>query len=178
MEAGKIELLTGSDLHKKVILDGVLNARKYVWIATANLKDMHVSTVRGYRSILQVFDRMAAAGVAFRIAHSDLPSGPFRNTLSRFPRLTGGALELQICPRAHWKMVIVDGECVYFGSANFTGAGLGARIEHKRNLELGVFTTDPSWVERLQTLYDTFWMGAHCPDCRLRQRCPEPISDQ
>ena len=36
-------------------------------------------------------------------------------------------MELQICPRCHWKMVIVDGRLGYTGSANFTGAGLGAK---------------------------------------------------
>jgi len=33
----EIDLLTDSELHRQVIQDAVLNADKYVWIATANL---------------------------------------------------------------------------------------------------------------------------------------------
>lgn len=171
-----VELVTGAELHDRVIQDGVLGAERYVWIATANLKDMHVAYGRGYRPILEEFDGMVRnRGVRFRIIHSELPSRPFRNTLEGFPALTGGGLELQVCPRSHWKMVIVDGRNAYVGSANFTGAGLGAKKDHRRNLELGVVTSDPEWVGRIQALFDEFWMGNHCPDCAFRDRCPDPI---
>jgi phosphatidylserine/phosphatidylglycerophosphate/cardiolipin synthase-like enzyme len=171
----KLELLTGPGMHTRVILDAVLQAERYVWIATANLKDMHVEMATGYRPILEVFDGLAIRGVTFRIVHCDLPSRPFRNTLERFPRLTSGALELQVCPRSHWKLVLVDGKAAYFGSANLTGAGLGAKKENRRNLEIGAFTRDPGWVLQLSDLFDAFWMGAHCPACAYRKRCPDPI---
>ncbi len=175
MSHPEMELLTGLELHQRVIQDAVLQAQKYVWIATANLKDMHILKPRGFRPVLEEFDQMAKGGVTFRIVHSDLPSRSFRQTLERFPRLTAGALEFQICPRSHWKMVIVDGLSVYFGSANFTGAGLGAKNENKRNLELGVLSTDPKWVNRLQGLFDSFWVGTYCERCALRKQCPDPI---
>lgn len=171
----EIDLLTGSELHRQVIQDAVLNAGKYVWIATANLKNMHIPKVRGYRPILETFNEMAEQGISFRIIHSDLPSRPFRKSLECFPRLIEEALELQICPRSHWKMVIVDGQFAYLGSANFTGAGLGAKVERKRNLELGITSHDPNLVLRLIDLFDTFWIGAHCSDCAWRKNCPDPI---
>ena len=179
MEVGceKIELLTGFELHQQVILDAVLNADQYIWIATANLKDMHIRMARGYRPILETFDRMAGKGVSFRIVHSDLPSRPFRATLERYKRLTSGALELQICPRCHWKLVIVDGRFAYLGSANFTGAGLGAKSEGKRNLELGMTSKDPGVVKNLQALFDDFWMGHYCDGCLRRDDCPDPIGE-
>jgi len=169
------KLLTGLELHRRVILEAVLKAQRYVWIATANLKDMHIPTAQGFRPILEVFDQMADAGVSFRIVHSDMPSRSFQKTLERFPRLTAGALELQICPRSHWKMVIADGHSAYFGSANFTGAGLGSKSEHRRNLELGIFSTAPMLLKRLQELFDSFWMGLYCERCALRRQCPAPI---
>ena len=173
---GPLQLLTLEDLHQHVIVDGVLAANRTVWIATANLKDMHVPGVgRRYQPILAEFDRMAERGVRFRIIHSELPSKPFRRTLERFPRLTASAMELQICPRSHWKLVVVDGAFAYLGSANFTGAGLGARSQRKRNLELGVASRDPSFVRPLAALFDTFWIGEHCRDCALRDECPDPI---
>lgn len=170
-----VELVTGPQLHERVIQRGVLEATRFVWIATANLKDMRVRMVRTYRPILEVFDRMAERGVTFRIVHSDLPSGPFRETLEKFPRLYRQAIELQICPRSHWKMVIVDQRLAYWGSANFTGAGLGAKAEHRRNLEMGMVSEDPEWVHRITGLFDAFWMGTYCRECNMRNRCPDPI---
>jgi len=173
----EIQLLTGYKLYQSVIQEAVLSADQYVWIATANLKDMHIPMVRGYKPVLEIFNDMAGRGVTFRIIHSALPSQPFRTTLERFNRLTSGALELQICLRSHWKMVIVDGEFAYLGSANFTGAGLGAKGEQTRNLELGITSKEPKLVKKLHELFDTFWMGSYCHDCSMRNNCPDPIGE-
>ena len=172
-----IDLFSGRELYRHVIQDAILNAENYVWIATANLKDMYIPKARGYRSILETFNDMAEKKISFRIIHSDLPSKPFRNSLDRFPRLIQGALELQICQRSHWKIIIVDGRFGYLGSANFTGAGLGARDERKRNLELGITSYDPILVLRLIDLFDGFWMGTYCLDCAWRKNCPDPIKE-
>lgn len=169
------ELLTGRALHERVIEEGLLGAKSHVWIATADLKDMHIKAGRRFRPILEAFDGLAAQGVTFRVVHGSLPSKPFRQTLESYPRLTSGALELQICPRSHWKMLIVDHRFAYCGSANFTGAGLGARSEHRRNLEVGVVSTDAAWIDQLSQMFDQFWIGEHCDNCRLRDRCPDPI---
>jgi phosphatidylserine/phosphatidylglycerophosphate/cardiolipin synthase-like enzyme len=171
----QLELLFGEELHRKVILEGVLRAERFVWIATANLKDMHMKRGRTFRPVLEVLDEMAGEGVTFRIIHGDLPSRYFVETLERFPRLAGEALELQICLRSHWKMVIVDGVRAYIGSANFTGAGLGARSTRRRNLEIGIWSSDPLLVSPIRDLFDEFWMGLHCWDCALRKKCPDPI---
>ena len=170
-----VHILSGSALHETVIEDHVLNARSTVWIATADLKDMHVRVGGKFKPILNVFDDMAARGVTFRVVHSALPSSYFRRTIEEFPRLTGEAMELQVCPRSHMKLVVVDGHFGYCGSANFTGAGLGAKSAHKRNLEVGVVSTDPGWVGELESLFDQFWIGEHCIACRLRELCPDPV---
>lgn len=44
-------------------------------------------------------------------------------------------MERMLCPRVHFKCIIVDGVKAYFGSANLTGAGMGAKSEKKRNFE-------------------------------------------
>lgn len=173
-----MEWLTGRDLYRAVVTEGVLRARESVWIATANLKDLHVPTARArrrYRPILEEFDRMAGDGVQFRIIHAELPSRPFRETFDGLATLVDGGIELQICPRSHWKMVIVDGKLGYAGSANFTGAGLGAKGDARRNLELGAVGWDPSFVAMLEQEFDTFWMGTYCDSCALRDLCPDPI---
>jgi phosphatidylserine/phosphatidylglycerophosphate/cardiolipin synthase-like enzyme len=173
----EIELLANLQLHSKVIQDAVLNAENYVWIATANLKDMHIKKGKGFRPILEAFNHMAEKGVTFRVIHSDMPSRFFQKTLERFPLLTSKAMELQICPRSHWKMVIVDGQFAYMGSANFTGAGLGAKGENKRNLEVGITSMNKYFVIKLQDLFDNFWIGSFCRNCGLRDKCPDPIDE-
>jgi phosphatidylserine/phosphatidylglycerophosphate/cardiolipin synthase-like enzyme len=172
---GATEIVTGFDLHDKVIVKQVLTAKRTVWITTANLKDMHVATARGFKPILETFDQMARNGVRFRVVHGEMPSKPFRDTLEQCRDLLAGGLELQICSRSHWKMVIVDGRFAYLGSANFTGAGLGAKNPRRRNLELGLITEAPDWVGYLEKLFDEFWIGAHCRDCALTDKCSDPI---
>jgi phosphatidylserine/phosphatidylglycerophosphate/cardiolipin synthase-like enzyme len=174
--SGHTEIVTGVELHDRVIVQNVLTAQRTVWIATANLKDMHIATARGYKSILEAFEQMSQKGVRFRVIHAEMPSRPFRDTLEQCPDLLAGGLELQICPRSHWKMVIVDRRFAYLGSANFTGAGLGVKKKARRNLELGVITEDPHWVAYLETLFDNFWIGEHCRDCAFTGDCSDPIS--
>lgn len=168
-------LVSGNELHEIVITEQVLNAKSTVWIATADLKDMHILKGRRFLPILDTFDELSENGVSFRIIHSSLPSKYFRNSLENRHRLLAGALELQICPRSHWKIVIVDGSFGYCGSANFTGAGLGSKSDRKRNLEIGVVSTDRDWVQKLQSLFDEFWIGEHCDNCLHRHICPDPI---
>jgi len=118
---------------------------------------------------------MAKKGVKFRVIHSKMPSGPFRETLEGLPCLSGGGMELQVCPRSHWKMVIVDGSSAFFGSANFTGAGLGVKSESRRNMEVGAVTENKQMVHRLARNFDRFWIGDYCPKCAFRSDCPDPI---
>ena len=167
-------LLFHREIYTEVV-ERLIHARRTVWIATADLKDMHVEMARGFVPILEVFDEMAGRGVRFRIIHAKLPSAPFRETLDRFRRLVEGALELQVCPRSHWKMVIVDGEVGYLGSANFTGAGMGVKKAERRNHEVGILTQDPAMIGELAGEFDRFWMGNYCQRCAFRDDCPDPI---
>ena len=171
-----MELLTEENIHQRVVIDTILEAKNTVWIATANLKDMHVRGRRGYHPILQTFNDMVKNGISFRVIHSDMPSKPFMGTIDQYPLLIQN-FELQICKRCHWKIVIVDGTTAYFGSANFTGAGLGVRGINKRNLEVGALTTDKEWVLQLETKFDEFWIGKYCGKCAVRSYCPDPIDD-
>ena len=77
--------------------------------------------------------------------------------------------------RDHRKMIAVDGEYLYVGSANFTGAGLGARSDGRRNFELGLSSDDDVLLDAAQSRFDRIWRGAECGSCRLRSECPKPI---
>ena len=86
-----------------------------------------------------------------------------------------GGLSLKICPRVHFKAVLVDGAWAYLGSANLTGAGLGAKGDAKRNFELGFCTEDFEVIDRVSALFEAVWSGAECGPCKLRHVCPDPL---
>lgn len=169
-------LLFGSDLYREVILDKLAHARESVWMSTANLKAMFVEREGGaFKPILDVFSELAKRGVELRILHAELPSRPFRAAFDKQRRLVEGGLLLKVCPRVHFKAVIVDGAWAYLGSANLTGAGLGAKSDDKRNFELGFVTEDFDVIDRVSALFQSVWTGAECGTCKLRSACPDPI---
>lgn len=170
------ELLSGSELYREVILDKLMHARESAWIATANLKDMQVELSGRFQSVVALFGRLAERGVQVRVLHAELPSRPFRRSFERRRRVQE-RLELKICPRVHFKAVIVDGAWTYLGSANLTGAGLGAKSEGRRNFELGFCTEDYDTVDRARALFEGVWSGAECGGCKLRRICPDPIGE-
>src|SRR5438477_12891361 len=126
------------------------------------------------RSVVALFADLAERGVELRILHAELPSRPFRASFEKRKRLWSG-LQLKICPRVHFKAVIVDKAWAYLGSANLTGAGLGAKGEGKRNFELGFVTEDFDTLDRVSALFEAVWNGDECAACRLRRICPDPI---
>ena len=169
------QFLSGAELYREVIQRRLVAARETVWIATANVKEMYVERGGSYRSILELFGELAARGVGLRILHAELPSRPFRAAFDTRRKLVAGGLELKICPRVHFKAVLIDGCWLYLGSANLTGAGLGARDEHRRNFEVGFATEDFETIDRITALYEAVWSGAECRACKLRDVCPDPI---
>ena len=169
------ELLSGSALYREVVLEKLVNARESVWLATANVKAMYVESKGRFVPLVEVLDGLAARGVSLRLLHAELPSRPFRAAFDARARLVSGGLELKVCPRVHFKAVLVDGAWVYLGSANLTGAGLGAKADGARNFELGFATEDFDVIDRVTALYEAVWSGAECRGCRLRSVCPDPI---
>jgi len=184
--------LVGGRGHYERVVRAAMDARRSVWVATANLKELMVEdhravpgrrrtartagrAARAYRSVIDVFDELAGRGVELRILHASPPSRPFREVLARLERLRGGGLALRACPRVHFKLVIVDGAFVYVGSANWTGAGLGAKGAGRRNFELGFAGADDGLLDRTQELYDRVWSGGACKGCKLRDVCPAPL---
>ncbi len=183
-----VELIGGRSHYERVIA-AVLGAHTSVWIATANVKSLMVEDGRAapgrrrtmrrsnYVSIVALLADLADRGVELRLLHAELPSGPFREEIANHPRLVAGGLALARCPRVHMKAVIVDGALLYLGSANWTGAGLGAKGAGRRNFELGIVTDDGLLLDQVQSLYERVWSGAECAGCKLKDLCPGPLSE-
>jgi phosphatidylserine/phosphatidylglycerophosphate/cardiolipin synthase-like enzyme len=177
----------GGRAHHDRVLAAVLAAKVSVWIATANVKELMIEDGRAapgrrrslrkrpYVSILARLAELSQRGVELRLLHAEIPSRPFREELANQPVLLAGGLELRRCPRVHLKAVIVDGELLYLGSANWTGAGLGAKGSGRRNFELGIVTDDGPLLDQVQALYDRIWSGGECDGCKLQEECPGPL---
>lgn len=167
--------------HVAEVLDrAVLGAKSSIWIATANLKDVHIEGRIGTRSRAKqryesLFDRLcelASHGVEVRILHAGAPSRALKGRLASGKKL---GLSLRQCSRVHQKIVAVDGAFLYLGSANFTGAGLGAKGENRRNFELGIVSDDDLLLDEVQAYFDSIWSGNYCKTCQLRSLCRRPL---
>jgi len=170
------ELLLNEEIHQRVIEDLVPEARRFVWIVTADIKDLHV--VRGRRSLpfLAVLADLVERGVAVRLIHAKEPGPRFREDFDRYPVLVESDLfERALCPRVHTKAVIVDGRRAFVGSPNLTGAGMGAKHPDRRNFEAGFLSDERPDLERLMGWVDALFLGDYCGPCRLRDRCPDPL---
>lgn len=179
----EIALIRDRAHYDEIVMGAVAHARVSVWIGTANVKGLRVEAPigsrararRAYISALELLDGLAARGVELRILHAGVPSRAFRDDLSKQKRLSQGALAMRRCPRVHLKMIAVDGALLYLGSANLTGAGLGAKGDRRRNFEAGVLTDDDLLLDEMQGAFDAIWRGAECPRCALRAVCPAPL---
>lgn len=167
---GVTEYLVDAEIYRRVIRDEVPKARRLLWIGTADLKDLHVPRGRRAVPFLQVLSELVDAGVSVRLLHAKKPGPIFMRDYARFPNLKR-AMEQMLCPRVHFKLVVVDERFAYSGSANLTGAGLGAKSDHKRNFEGGIVTTDRELVRRIMRQFDEVWMGKHCRGCQRLEFC-------
>jgi len=149
-----LKFITNEQLFSEVI-QPIARARDFVWIGTADIKDLHMSYQGRVISFL---------------------AGPnFQKSFDKYP-LLWKAMERQLCPRVHFKHIIIDGKIAYSGSANLTGAGLGMKGAHTRNFESGIVTGDSALVDSIMKQFDDVWMGKHCVKCRRREYCGDPIA--
>jgi phosphatidylserine/phosphatidylglycerophosphate/cardiolipin synthase-like enzyme len=167
-----IDFITDTEIYEKVILAEIPKARKFLWLATSDLKDLHVEQGRKMVPFLKVLSKLVDKGVSVRLLHAKEPGPAFREDFDRFPNLIEG-MERILCPRVHLKSVVVDGRFAYTGSANLTGAGMGAKSDTRRNFESGIITTNEELIKSIMEQFDRIWIGEHCIDCGRKEFCSE-----
>jgi len=168
-----INFITNEELYKQAI-EPVANATSFVWIGTADIKDLHVHYKGSVQSFLAVLDSLVKKKVAIRLLHAKEPGPIFRKSFDKYPLLWKN-MERQLCPRVHFKHIIVDGKFAYSGSANLTGAGLGIKGANTRNFEAGFITTDREIIEAIMNQFDEVWIGKFCKSCKRKEFCNDPI---
>ena len=176
--------LVADRAHYERVTLAIAGARTSVWIASANVKQLMIEAPIGtrdrargrYMPILDTLQSLCDRGVHVRLLHASAPSRPFREELAaRSLRLQPPHFQMRACLRVHMKMIAIDGALLYLGSANFTGAGLGAKGDGRRNFEMGVLTDDEWMLDVAQARFEAIWRGAECASCRLRRECPAPL---
>jgi phosphatidylserine/phosphatidylglycerophosphate/cardiolipin synthase-like enzyme len=176
----RAKLLIDGDHYDDLVQRAIAKAQVSVWIATANLKTMLVEAPVGtrarakgrYISFFETLGDLARRGVDVCILHASPPSGPLAKEMVRLGPL---GVKMRRCPRVHLKMIAIDGRLLYLGSANVTGAGLGAKGEGRRNFEMGILTDSEAMLDASQARFDRIWRGAECAGCKLRGECPAPL---
>lgn len=172
-----VQLVFDQMHHERVVQQGMLTAKVSLDIATADFKAMLVpngSRSRRAPSIIQHFRKLAEAGVEIRLLHAGTPSSAALQELKRaLPR----GLTIRRCPRLHAKTVVVDCRRMYLGSANLTGAGLGAKGQEKRNIEWGIWTESPTLIDQVLEEFNQLWEGRRCKGCKRQNICPVPLEE-
>ena len=167
-----LEFITDRELYERVIVGEIPTAKKFLWLGTSDLKDLHVTKGKRMVPFLEILADLVDRGVQIRLLHAKEPGPAFREDFDRYPQLVDG-IERALCPRVHLKSVIVDGRFAYTGSANLTGAGLGAKGVDKRNFESGIVTTNPELVGQIMEQFDSIWMGSRCEKCKRKKYCSD-----
>src|SRR5271170_638934 len=174
--AGTAELVVNAQHFRRIVLDGILKAKISVDIQTADFKAMLVPDGAGRRapSIVEHLRRLADHGVEIRLLHAGTPSSA---ALRELRRKLPENLTIRRCPRLHAKTVIIDSAAMYLGSANLTGAGLGAKADGKRNFEMGIWTQSGELIDGVLEQFNALWEGRFCGSCRRKDVCPVPLEE-
>lgn len=174
-----LRYLEHDELYREALLRSLEGASRSLWLATATLKQTLVEKITkrsaragGFRPLAEALTELAASGVEVRLLHSGAPSRPFLDSLERTDASRNENFQMRRCARVHFKTIIVDGASAYVGSANLTGAGLGAKKPERRNFEVGFWLDDDGVVGRLRALFSAVWDGVFCAECGMAGKCP------
>ena len=161
--------------HYGKVLNLATQAKRSLWIGTADIKDLHVKKGTAAVPFLTVLSELIRRKVEIRLIYAKRPGQPFQEDLNRQPLLKRH-LEQVLCPRVHFKIILIDSRIAYIGSANLTGAGMGMKSPFRRNFEAGILTDDPAILNAAIEEFDKIWRGAECPRCQRKAFCPSPLA--
>jgi len=167
-----LEFVTDRQIYQRVICELVPKTKQFLWLGTSDIKDLHVDKHGKMVPFLEVLSDLVADKVEIRLLHAKEPGKRFQEDFDRYPNLIGG-MERILCPRVHLKAIVIDGQIVYTGSANLTGAGVGAKTQSRRNFESGIVTDNKKIVEAVMEQFDAIWRGEHCTGCKRKQYCAD-----
>ena len=163
-----------NEAHYIEVIERIRHVKHYLWIGTADIKDLYVKEGSASVPLLGVLEGLTQHGVEVRLIHAKEPGRNFADDFDKYP-LLWSRLERRLCPRVHFKILIFDCEVAYIGSANLTGAGLGMKGATTRNFEAGILTDAPTLVDAVADQFDAVWHGVPCKKCRRKSFCSDRI---
>ena len=163
--------------HYSEVISRIPKVKRLLWITTADLKDLYVEKKSGALvPLLQILNDLVKKGVEVRLIHAKEPGTAFREDFDKYPALWGG-MERRLCPRVHMKIIVMDSNLVYVGSANLTGADMGMKSAANRNFEAGFLTDEPGFIDAAMSHFDQIWEGTFCSKCGRKDFCSDRISN-
>ncbi|MCQ2343734.1 MAG: phospholipase D family protein [Paludibacteraceae bacterium] len=160
--------------HFSKILTQTIKVKHTLWVGTADIKDLYISNGKVEKPFLGVLSELIGKGVNVRLIHAKEPGPAFREDFDKYKNLVTG-LEHALCPRVHFKIIVIDCKTAYIGSANLTGAVMGMKSPNRRNFETGILTDKPELVEAAMEEFDKVWRGEMCKKRQRKQYCGDPI---
>ena len=160
--------------HYEFLMEYIRDARSRVLISTANMKRFSIGETEAKatsESFLDILEDLAYLGVEIRIISSSTSNGFLEEMKGHESLMKNLSFHFKTCRRCHMKMVLIDDEVIYIGSANITAAGMGPRIDTRRNFETGMISSDSSLVEQGIGIFDEVWSGKRCKECYYKSEC-------
>ena len=158
--------------HYSEVVERMKTAKKSLRIGTADIKDLYVSENGIVVPLMKVWSDLIKKGVDVQLIHAKEPGKNFKDDFDKYPILWS-KLNRMLCPRVHFKIVIIDDQIAYSGSANLTGAGIGMKSKNRRNFESGFLTNHPQIVKSLITQFQNVWNKSHCRTCERKTFCQD-----
>ena len=163
--------------HYSEVISRIPKVKRLLWITTADLKDLYVEKKSGALvPLLQILNDLVKKGAEVRLIHAKEPGTAFREDFDKYPALWGG-MERRLCPHVHMKIIVMDSNLVYVGSANLTGADMGMKSAANRNFEAGFLTDEPGFIDAAMSHFDQIWEGTFCSKCGRKDFCSDRISN-
>ena len=160
--------------HYEFLIGNIRKAKRSVLLSTANVKRFSIGETEAKassESFLDILDSLANSGVDIRIICSSPSRGFLEEMEGHEDLMNNPHFTFKTCRRCHMKMVIIDSEIIYIGSANITAAGMGPRINTRRNFEAGMISSDVNLVEQGIDIFEEGWSKKRCNSCYYKSEC-------
>lgn len=178
LSSNEVRLIVNNN-HYEEVIQRICLAKSSIKILTGDFKRFRLKPLveqgENYNDgtpFIKSLIEKAENGVSVQILCSR-PSKYFAEELDNYYQQMESTdnFEYVYCIRNHAKVIIVDDELAYVGSANVTPAGLGQGIISPGNFEAGILTNNPELVSSVIDFFAMVWDANSCTGCHRADQC-------